>query len=75
MLHQLVESVEVFVDAVNHVASFVIILETELRGISGVGSDAEQLRIWHWKIMTGMAHTVMQSLLPWSLQLKVISSL
>jgi hypothetical protein len=61
MLHQLVESVEGLVEAVSLVASFVTLLESELRELSEVGSSAETFRSHHWKIMTGKARDLVES--------------
>lgn len=60
MLHQLVESVEGLVEAVDLVASFAAILENELVGIAKIGVGA-QFKIVHWKKMTGKASTLVES--------------
>jgi len=60
MLHQLVESVEGLVEAVDLVASFVAILENELLGIAKIG-DGGDFKVLHWKKMTGKSQTLVQS--------------
>lgn len=61
LLHQLVESVEGLVEAVDLVASFVAILENELLGIAKIGDDSTQFKVLHWKKMTGKSQTLVQS--------------
>jgi len=60
ILHQLVESVEGLVEAVDHVASFAAILENELLGIAKIW-DGAQFKISHWKKMTGKSQTLVES--------------
>jgi hypothetical protein len=60
MLHQLIESLEGLVEAVDLVASFVAILADELKGISKIGVGVE-FKVMHWKKMTGKASTLVDS--------------
>lgn len=60
MLHQLVDSVEGLVEAVDLVASFVAILENELNGIAKIG-DVATFKILHWKKMTGKSKMLVES--------------
>jgi hypothetical protein len=60
MLHQLLESVEGLVEAVDLVASFSAILENELSGIARIGAGS-QFKVSHWKKMTGKSQVLVES--------------
>jgi hypothetical protein len=60
MLHQLIESVEGLIEAVDHVASFVTMLGNDLKEIAEVGTGTE-FKVTHFKLMKGKATTLVSS--------------